>query len=140
MSSLFAPLGTSPKIDPFAPLTKVPTKVPTPKRVLYISGKIELLSLPDGDRLWFGYRDSWYRRLDADAYLWLFSSFWKHYEANGLIEETMDLPDQFAFVKQQGVEFGAFTFNQVQERWKPPKLYFWREGFPQKVDRPYFGT
>lgn len=139
-SGLFAPL------DPSIPHIQVPDSTQTPiasARVLYLSGQVDLLSLPDGERLWFGLNGSWYRRLDSFAYLWLFNRFWEHVGLHGMdgdqvSDEMVQVPDQFAYVKRQGIEFGSFTAGQVTEGRLAPKRWDWREGFPLSVDRLYF--
>jgi hypothetical protein len=152
-NGLFAPLRLTPKADPFAKIAaKIhPSPVYVPQspiqgiRVLYLSGTVELLSLPDGDRLWFGLGSSWYRRLDANAYLWLLDRFWNHFEAQRdsygeieLSEDVAHLPDQFAFVKREGLAHGSFTVNQVRKRRMPSKSFRWSEGMPKGFDGPYF--
>ena len=140
MNSLFAPLKSTPPRGLFAPLQTKPVIITTQvqNRVLYLSGRIELLSLPCGERLWFGLRSDWYRRLDSDAYLWLFNRFWSHYEAHGLKDETMDLPERFRWVKEQGIVMGSFTSNQVADGRQPRPSFRWKENYPSDVDRDYF--
>ena len=109
MSSIFAPLKSTPRTGMFAPLRSNPVVITAKpqNRVLYLSGRVELLSLTCGERLWFGLYSDFYRRLDSEVYLWLFNRFWRHFEANGLSEDTPHVPNQFAMVKRQGIEFGA---------------------------------
>lgn len=141
--SLFLPLPDYPSSLLFAPLgfdagSGLESTPELSGRVLYVSANLDILSLPDGERLWFGLRSSWYRRLDSLVYLWLRERLWAFYEARGeLTEETIDMPDKLAFVRQEGLRFGAFTSRSIEVRLKPPKSFTWKYRFPYLLDGKY---
>jgi len=165
-SSLFAPLSSAERISSslFAPVDPAPVVKQDPIAcVLYVSATLDLVSLPDGERLWFGYGDGWFRRLDADAYLWLLGQLWSYAMSQDFLSPAKldpnvdagwgdplpqivtdedraiaEMQEKLANVKRQGIQFGAFTANQVRYGRKPSPRFNWRKEFPTHLDHQYF--
>lgn len=123
--------------DPFAGLS-FPAAIQTSH--LYISGRLDLILINSeyvGDWICHAFLTPdpvWYRRLDADAYLWLRDRVNAAIESGKLADNYQDALQRLEWIAECGVAHGAFTAEEVGEDCRPLDSFSFSSGLPRWAD------
>ncbi len=121
--------------DPFAALYSA-----GPSSQLYISGRLTLLRIPAGvcgewtNLAFLTTHDTWHRRLDANAFLWLRAAVRRTIEAGKLSAEFADAESRLEQIAAIGITDGAFTADDIASHCTAPEWYSFNAGLPIWAD------
>lgn len=102
---------------------------------LHISGRLTLLRTPSGScGDWISHDDTWYRRLDAHAFLWLRSRVQAAIELGSISEAFTDAMETLGEIAEIGIGAGSFTADEIGTGLEAPDWYTFNAGLPRWAD------
>lgn len=121
--------------DPFESLyqTSRPTQI-------YISGRLTLLRIPVGvcgewtNLAFLTNHNTWHRRLDAHAFLWLRAAVRRTIESGKLSAEFSDAESRLEQIAAIAIADGAFTADEISQHCTAPEWYSFNAGLPTWAD------
>lgn len=120
--------------DPFAVLYESPpeaTETATATE-LFISGRLNLLHVRSGIAGdWIHVNGQWFRRLDANAFLWLRAAVLKAIRSNTLASEFSDVLNTLEDIAAAGIKSGAFTAPEIANHCEAPEWFSFSSGIPR---------
>lgn len=118
-------------IDPFDGFSLAGCTVVSTKTA-YVSGSLDVIRLPNGFAgQWIMLGEVWFRRLDAQVYLWLRGRVRSAIEAQGRSEELTGACQALEVLRQTGIETGAFTETDVSEWIQASPQFVWWDHCPR---------
>ena len=135
-------MNSSTSDDPFAELYNLPDdpfaalyQKPAERRLLvYVSSQLEWIMVREGScKEWVSVNETWYRKFDANTYLWLFGQIEKALRTMAFSAEVCSN----AFVslenlKDLGLKHGAFTEDELKG--ELPRWYSFNANCPKWAD------
>lgn len=107
---------------------------------IHISGRLTLLRTPRGTcgewtcAEFLTTHPGWHRRLTAHAFLWLRDAVHRAIESGNLSSEFADALQRLEWIRSVGIEYGAFTPDDVAEHQHAPERYAFNSGLPHWAD------
>lgn len=107
-------------------------------RKLYVSGRLDLISVSGPVGLWLHFDDRWYRELDAAAFLWLRSRVDAARESSNPPAGLPEAEDAIAWIRELGIFWGAFSESEINPAAGPDPDWQWMESCPRWAETADF--